>query len=86
MIGNRRLCSGILIALMIAGPAVAQPRNGNVWDGAAHQPSAPSVRSDEKVKEIHPSPRASPQERTRQQDDVLDRMGRELLERSGSSR
>jgi len=82
MIGNRRLCSGILIALMTAGPAVAQPRNGNVWDGVAHQPSAPSVRSDEKVKEIHPSP----QERTRQQDDVLDRMGRELLERSGSSR
>jgi len=82
MIGNRRLCSGILIALMTTGPAVAQPRNGNVWDGVAHQPSAPSVRSDEKVKEIHPSP----QERTRQQDDVLDRMGRELLERSGSSR
>ena len=82
MIGNRRLCGGILIALMTAGPAVAQPRNGNVWDGVAHQPSAPSVRSDEKVKEIHPSP----QERTRQQEDVLDRMGRELLERSGSSR
>ena len=85
MIGNRRLCGGILIALMTAGPAVAQSRNGNVWNGVAHQPSAPSVRSDEKVKEILPSPQASPQEQTRQ-DHILDRLGRELLERSGSSR
>jgi hypothetical protein len=82
MIGNRCLCSVILIALMTAGgPAVAQSRNGNVWGGVAHQPSAPSVRSDEKVKEILPSP----QEQTRQ-DHILDRLGRELLERSGSSR
>jgi hypothetical protein len=86
MIGNRCLysgilCSGILIALMTAGPAVAQSRNGNVWGGVAHQPSAPSVRSDEKVKEILPSP----QEQTRQ-DHILDRLGRDLLERSGSSR
>jgi hypothetical protein len=85
MIGNRRLGGGILIALMTAGPAVARSRNGNVWNGVAHQPSAPSVRSDEKVKEILPSPQASPQEQTRQHH-ILDRLGRELLERSGSSR
>jgi hypothetical protein len=85
MIGNRCLCSGILIALMTVGPAVAQSRNGNVWGGVAHQPRAPSVRSDEKIKEILPPTQVSPQEQARQ-DPILDRLGRELLERSGSSR
>jgi len=85
MIGSLCLCGAILIALMTAGPAVAQSRNGNVWGGVAHQPGASGVRSDEKVKEILPSPQASSQEQ-RRQDPILDRLGRELLERSGSSR
>ena len=79
MIGCERLYSVILIALLTAGPAAAQSRNGNIWGGVAHQPNAPSVRSDEKAKGIL----ASPQEQTRQ-DDILDRLARELLERSSS--
>jgi hypothetical protein len=78
MIGYRRVYSLMFIALVIAGPALAQsPRNGNVWNGVAHQPNVPVVRSDEKAKGIL----ASPQEQLRR-DDVLDRLGREMLERS----
>ena len=49
MSGSRLVYGVILIALMTAGPAAAQSRNGNVWDGVAHQPNAPSIRSDEKA-------------------------------------
>ena len=76
MIGYQRVCI-ILIVLLTAGPAVAQSRNGNVWGGVAHQPSASGVRSDDKAKGIL----ASPQEQTGQ-GDILDRLARELLERS----
>ena len=78
MSGSRLVYGVILIALMTAGPAAAQSRNGNVWDGVAHQPNAPNIRSDERAKGIL----ASPQEQTRQ-DDILDRLAREMLERSG---
>jgi hypothetical protein len=78
MSGSRLVYGVILIALMTAGPAAAQSRNGNVWDGVAHQPNALSIRSGDKAKGIL----ASPREQTRQ-DDILDRLAREMLERSG---
>lgn len=78
MIGYRRLCSVILIALTTAGPAVAQSRNGNVWHGVAHQPNNSVVRGDEKARGIAASPQAQPG----QEEDILDRLAREMLERS----
>ena len=76
MIANRRVCGVILISLMAAGPAVAQqaPRNGNVWNGVAHQPSLSSIQNDEKARGIV----ASPQEQKRQ-DDAVESLARELL-------
>ena len=77
MIGYRRLCSVILIPLMTAGPAMAQSRNGNVWHGVAHQPNNSVVRGDEKARGIATSPQEQPT-----QEDILDRLAREMLERS----
>lgn len=76
MIGYRCVCSAILIALMTAGPAVAQPasRNGNVWDNVAHQPNPSIVRDNEKARGIL----ASPQEQARQ-DETVEHLLRELL-------
>jgi hypothetical protein len=81
MIGYQNACSIILIALIATGPALAQSRNGNVWDGFAHQPNPSVVRDNEKAKGVL----ASPQEQTRR-DDILDRLGRQLLERSNNGR
>lgn len=78
MSSYRGVCSVILIALVTAGSAAAQSRNGNVWDGIAHQPNALSIRSHEQAKGIDAP---SPQEQT-EQDDILDRLARQMLERS----
>ena len=76
MIVYQRVCGAILIALLTAGPAVAEPasRNANVWDGVAHQPNPAIVHDQEKAAGFQPSS----QEETKQ-DDVVERLARELL-------
>jgi len=79
MIGYQGVCSGILILLMTAGAAVAQeaPRNGNVWNGVAHQPNPSTVQSNKEARGVV----ASPQDQMRQ-DDAVESLARELLRKS----
>ena len=79
MIATRRVCGVLLISLMTAGPAMAQqaPRNGNVWDGVAHQPSRSTVQNEEKARGIV----APPQDQKRQ-DDAVESLAREVLRNS----
>jgi hypothetical protein len=55
------------------GPA----RNGNVWDGKAHQPTAADVTGRERQSGIAP-----PDPHARAQQEDLDRMGRQLTDRA----
>jgi hypothetical protein len=77
--GYQRVCSVIFISLMTAGAAMAQqaPRNGNVWDGVAHQPTRFTVENDEKARGVA----ASPQDQKRH-DDAVESLARELLRNS----
>jgi hypothetical protein len=72
----RLLRPAILIAMMISGSALADPpeRNGNVWNGLAHQPTRSVVQEREKA-----SGSAAPQEEKRE-DEAVDLLARKLLE------
>jgi hypothetical protein len=74
--------SATVAALLAAGifvpPAMAQPqRQGNVWGGAAHQPAAGSVQSDEHAAGIAPT-----DSQLQREDQDLAQINREVLQRA----
>lgn len=75
---NRHLMFAVL--LLTGATAQAQPaRIGNVWNGEAHQPSAGPEQNREGQAGVAPDDQTA----RRQQDD-LDRMGRQLMDRAGA--
>ncbi len=68
----------ILAALLSAAPALAQPaRNGNVWNGQSHEPTAGAVTGNEAAAGVAPS-----DAKTRQENHDLDVMGRQLTDKA----
>ncbi len=66
-----------VVVLVIAAVALAQPaRNGNVWDGRAHQPSA-GVNGSEAAAGVAPSDNT-----VQRQDRDLDTMGQKLIDKA----
>ena len=78
---SRKLAHGAATALLVAslasGLAHAQARNGNVWNGRAHEPDAGSVGANERAAGIAP-PTAQQDQENRE----LDRMGQTLTEKA----
>ena len=78
---SRKLTYGAAMALLVAslapGLAHAQARNGNVWNGRAHEPDAGSVGANERAAGVAP-PTAQQQQENRD----LDRMGQALTEKA----
>ena len=93
---SRKLPHGAVMALLIGvalapGATQAQPvardtdlparnvpaRNANVWDGRHHEPAAGAVRAKERSAGIAPSGQQQDQ-----QNDTLDRIGRQLTEKA----
>lgn len=78
---NRKLMQvavmALLAALLAPGLALAQARNGNVWNGRAHEPDAGNVIANERAAGVAPSVAQQAQEN---QD--LDRMGQRLTEKA----
>lgn len=78
---SRKLMHGAAMALLVAsltpGLAFAQARNGNVWNGRAHEPDAGNVIANERAAGI--APPAAQQE---QENRDLDRMGQMLTEKA----
>jgi hypothetical protein len=72
----RHMCKTILIALATSNLAQAdQPsRNGNVWDGVAHQPSQSIIQEREKAAGFQASPG-----REKRDDEAVDALARKLL-------
>ena len=73
----RLLRPAMLIAIMISGSALADPpeRNGNVWNGLAHQPTRSVVQERERAA----GSTAAPQQEKRE-DEAVDLLARKLLE------
>ncbi len=72
-----------VVVLVIAAAALVQPaRNGNVWNGRAHQPAA-GVAESEAAAGVAPT-----DETVRRQDRDLNTMGRRLIDkaRQGTAR
>jgi hypothetical protein len=78
---NRKLMpvavTALLAALLPPGLALAQARNGNVWDGRHHEPEAGTVRANERAAGIAPS-----QQQQTEQNQTLDQIGRQLTEKA----
>jgi hypothetical protein len=78
---NRKLTSvavtALLAALLTPGLALAQARNGNVWNGRAHEPDAGNVIANERAAGVAPSAAQQAQENR-----DLDRMGQKLTEKA----
>jgi hypothetical protein len=78
---NRKLVHGAAMALLVAlsapGLGHAQARNGNVWNGRAHEPDAGSVGANERAAGIAP-PTAQQEQESRD----LDRMGQALTDKA----
>ncbi len=78
---SRKLLNGAATALLVAslapGLAFAQARNGNVWNGRAHEPDAGNVGSNERAAGV-----AEPEGQRAQENQDLDRMGRALTEKA----
>lgn len=65
--------AALAAAILVPAVAVAQARNGNVYDGTAHQPTA-GVQQNERAAGVAPS-----QQTIQNQNADLDSMGRKLL-------
>ncbi|CAH2598601.1 conserved exported protein of unknown function [Rhodovastum atsumiense] len=64
--------------LLLPAVATGQPaRNGNVWDGTAHQPGATGVEDSQRRAGVAPS-----DAQARQEEQDLDRIGRQLNDRA----
>lgn len=74
------VCAAFALVLA-AGAAQAQgappTRNGNVYDGTAHEPSAPSVAGAERAEGVAPS-----EQRQKQEDREIEQLNRELQQRA----
>lgn len=77
MSASRLLRPVVLVAIIASGSTQADPpsRNGNVWDGVAHQPARSDVQEREKAAGF-----AASQEGKREDEEVA-RLARKLLKR-----
>jgi hypothetical protein len=75
-------CATILVAGLMAvgsGAALAQApaRNGNVWDGKSHQPSAGAVQSNENAAGVTP-----PQPQQQNENDFVEKQAKALVDKT----